>query len=59
MKCTICGKEIILSPSASERARVYGGKPSDYTRLFREHSECLIAKRERETVELIRKLNSK
>ena len=59
MQCSICGKKIVLNPSASERAKVHGGKPSDYTHLFREHSECLNAKRERETIELIRKLNSK
>lgn len=56
MNCTICGKPIVLVPSAVERAAKYGGKPSDYTKLFTTHSECSIAKRERETVELMRKL---
>lgn len=55
MKCSICNKEIILTPSASERAKKYGGKPSDYTALFTEHSSCLIEKRQKETVELIRR----
>jgi len=56
MNCTICGKPIVLVPSATERAAKYGGKPSDYTKLFTTHSECSIAKRERETVELMRRL---
>lgn len=58
MKCSICGKPIALVPSAAERAKRYGGKPSDYTRLFTEHSVCMIAKREKDTLELIRTLDS-
>ena len=58
MKCSICGKPIVLVPSAAERARRYGGEPSDYTRLFTEHSDCVIAKREKDTLELIRSLDS-
>ncbi len=53
--CTICSKPIVLVPSAEERAKKYGGKPSDYTKLFTEHSECVVAKREAETLELIRR----
>ena len=52
--CTICGKSIVLIPSATERAKKYGGKPSDYTSLFTSHSDCQIDKRNRETSELIR-----
>ena len=55
MKCTICGKPITLVPSAKERADKYGGKPSDYTKLFREHSACALDKRERETRELMQR----
>ena len=55
MKCNLCGKKIVLIPSAKERARKYGGKPSDYTKLFTVHSECQVQKRENETLELIRK----
>lgn len=40
MKCIHCKKEIVLVPSASERAKKFGGKPSDYTKLFTEHKEC-------------------
>ncbi len=55
MKCTICGKNIVLIPSAKERAAKYGGKPADYTALFTEHAACTVEKRERETLELIRR----
>ena len=55
MKCTHCGKPIILVPSAKERAERFGGKPSDYTRLFTIHADCAIAKREADTLELMRR----
>ncbi len=42
MNCSICNKPIILKPSAAERAKKFGGKPSDYTRLFTTHAECLF-----------------
>lgn len=45
MKCTICDKPIVLVPSAAERAKKFGGKPSDYTKLFTEHSQCTIDRR--------------
>ena len=53
--CTICGKPIVLSPSAAERARkdVTGKPASYYLDLFTEHGACVVAKRERETRELI------
>lgn len=56
--CTICGESIVLRPSAAERARKYGGKPSDYTKLFTAHDHCVVAKREAETLELIQKFSS-
>lgn len=55
MNCTICGKPIVLAPSAAERAAKYGGKPSDYSRLFREHADCVLRKRKEETSELCRR----
>lgn len=58
MRCTICGKPIVLIPSAAERAAKFGGRPSDYTQLFREHSQCVIDKRNEETLALIRKLKA-
>ena len=56
MKCTLCGKEIVLVPSASERAEKFGGKPSDYTKLFTTHATCAVAKRNADTVALMRRL---
>jgi hypothetical protein len=37
MTCSLCHKEIVLIPSASQRAREFGGRPVDYTRLFEVH----------------------
>lgn len=58
-KCTICKKEIVLVPSASERAARFGGKASDYTKMFTTHADCQVAKRSQESVELMRKLSKK
>lgn len=57
MKCTICGKPVLLVPSAKERANKYGGKPSDYTKLFTEHSACTINKRNEDVLKLMRKMS--
>ena len=57
-KCTICGIEIVLVPSAEERAKKFGGKPSDYTKLFSTHSDCIVKKRSHESTELMRKIVS-
>jgi len=53
MKCRICNTEIVLVPSAAERARKLGGKPSDYTKLFTVHDKCALAERARLTGNLI------
>jgi hypothetical protein len=55
MKCTHCGKEIILVPSAKERAAKYGGQPSDYTKLFTMHTDCQLELRAQGTSELIKR----
>jgi hypothetical protein len=63
MKCTICGKEIVLSPPAKSRAELAKQRgmgepytnPSYYTGLFTTHAECFIAKREEDTINLIRR----
>jgi hypothetical protein len=55
MNCAICGKPIVLIPSAAERARKHGGTVAYFTRLFTEHTQCLIDKRNRETSELIQR----
>lgn len=57
MKCSYCKKEIVLIPSATERAKKYGGKPSDYTALFTIHAQCQIDKRNVETLELMCRIN--
>lgn len=54
--CTICGKKIILVPSAKERAEKSGKPASYYTGLFTEHTECVLKKRHTETLELVRKV---
>ena len=59
MKCSICDLPIILAPSASERAKKYGGRAEDYTALFKEHAQCAIDKHNRETQELIIRIYSK
>ena len=55
MKCDICKKEIILIPSAMDRAKKYGGKASDYTKLFTTHADCFIEKRNADTIKLMEK----
>ena len=57
MNCNICNKPIILIPSAKERAKKHGGKPSYYTTLFTTHSECYLEKYRKDTSELIRRNN--
>lgn len=53
--CVLCGKPVVLVPSAQERARRFGGKPSDYAALFDRHAGCEIDRRAEETSELIRR----
>jgi hypothetical protein len=53
-KCTICQTEIILQPSANERARRYGDHPAfHYTSLFTTHPSCLIEQRRRNILSVI------
>lgn len=54
-KCVHCGKEIVLVPSAAERARKHGGSPSDYSKLFTEHADCALAKRRADAIALMRR----
>ena len=55
-KCTLCKKEIVLVPSAAERANRYGGNASDYTKLFTTHSECSIKKNKEDVSALIKRM---
>lgn len=54
--CTICGKKIVLVPSAADRAKKFGGEASDYVKMFTTHSECAVNKRSQESTDLMRKL---
>ena len=47
MNCTICGRPIVLVPSASQRAAkdVTGKSAAYYTGLFTEHPQCVLRKR--------------
>lgn len=56
VNCTICGKKIVLVPSAQERARKFGGEPSDYVKMFTTHSDCAVKKRSQESTDLMRRI---
>jgi len=43
--CSYCKKPVILIPSASERARKFGGVAEDYIRLFPNHTSCVLEAR--------------
>lgn len=58
-KCTICKEPIILTPSAQERARRFGGKPSDYTNIFSQHSDCTVRARSAASITAMKKANEK
>lgn len=57
MSCTICRKPIVLVPSAEERAAkdVTGKSAAFYRSLFTTHSECQLAKRNADTIALMRR----
>lgn len=61
MNCTICGKPVVLNPSAAKRARrdVTGRDATFYTSLFTSHSDCAVQQRETETLALMRRLNGR
>ncbi len=52
-KCKICGKPIVLVPSAAERAKKFGGKASDYIALFETHSDCQLTKNKKDLKDLL------
>lgn len=56
MRCKHCHKEIILVPSAAERAAkdVTGKTAAHYTSLFDYHSECTLELRRQSTEALMR-----
>ena len=53
--CTICGKPIVLEPSAAARAAkdVAGRSSAYYTSLFTAHSECVLVQRSKQTSQLM------
>ena len=57
-KCTICKEEVILHPSAAERAKRYGETAAFYTKLFPDHTHCTLAKRKADTSELMARIRS-
>lgn len=59
MNCRVCGKTIVLVPSARERAARFGGTPEFYTRLFTTHGSCQVAQRSLDAVETMRRLNGR
>ena len=54
--CTICSKPIVLSPSAAVRAAKYGNTPEHYLNLFTTHAECTLRMREKDTIDLMRRI---
>ncbi len=55
--CKYCNKPVILSPSASERAKKSDKPASYYTALFPNHSACEVAARSADSVALMRRIN--
>jgi hypothetical protein len=58
--CNLCGKKIVLVPSAAERAAkdVTGKTAADYQALFIQHPECYLAKKREEHTALMRRLKA-
>lgn len=56
--CSLCGKPIVLVPSAAERAAkdVTGKSAAYYTSLFTEHAQCALRKRTQDTNALMRRI---
>tara|TARA_R110000823_G_scaffold310711_1_gene435788 strand:- start:865 stop:1038 length:174 start_codon:yes stop_codon:yes gene_type:complete len=45
MKCSECGLEIELKPSANDEAGKLGQSASYYTKIFTMHTSCQLKKR--------------
>lgn len=56
-KCTHCKKEIVLVPSAEERAKKTGYPAKYFRELFTMHAECTLDLRRAETSALMARLN--
>ena len=55
-KCTICGEEIVLIPSAAERSRKTGKPAKYFLDLYPTHTNCWLDQRSREDRELAERL---
>lgn len=55
MACKYCGRPVVLTPSAAERARKFGGEAKDYVALFPNHGTCVVKARKADTLELLRR----
>ncbi len=53
MKCKVCGEEVVLVPSAAERASTFGKTAKFYEELFPVHAECVLRQRTAETSRLM------
>ena len=58
MKCLHCHNEIVLVPSAAERAKkdVTGKTDEYYTKLFDYHAACTLELRAKGTTELMKRI---
>lgn len=58
MLCKVCGKPIVLVPSALERAAkdVAGNSASFYEQLFTSHADCQIRARSNSSIQLMRQI---
>lgn len=52
--CDLCGKPIVLVPSAAERARTSGHTADYYKNLFTTHTQCALDKRAKEASALMK-----
>ena len=53
--CELCGKPIVLVPSAKEREKATGMPAAYFVSLFKTHPSCALAKRAQDTRDLIRR----
>jgi len=59
MNCLHCHRPVVLSPTATERARRFGGSPQDYTNMFQYHSACTLELRARGVSDLMKRIREK
>lgn len=57
-KCSICKQDIVLVPSAEQRAKKYGETAEYYRSLFVSHVSCQLDHRKRSVLELMKRISS-